>query len=299
MYWKFILKSSQSRKAPKQPAFKPKLEELEDRRLLSITSAVFAVDPNSSAVTLSGDVAGSTILPQGNGSLTSNFSGSIVADWDLSAQTIKFDQPGTALNASITGNWQPQVGGASGSAPANYGGKVTIVIFTANIALRNLVVSGFTASPIALSGSGPYSFPSTQTLIVTSGTADYNAPIVGSGSTDLTGLSSNNKSPVTGTFEDLGNGSYRLTEPIDLTVQQTVGTVPATLHIQGQIVANTVLPVINLIGSSATAVGGAGAVPVADPASTVTHAANLTSMTVRQRGPVGVPGRLTSDLLPG
>src|SRR5260370_22575032 len=155
MYWKFILKSSQSRKAPKKPAFKPKLEELEDRRLLSITSAVFAVDPNSSAVTLSGDVAGSTILPQGNGSLTSNFSGSIVADLDLNAQTIKFDQPSTALNASITGNWQPQVGGASGSAPANYGGKVTILIFTANIARPKRVVKRFPARHPAPAGVGP------------------------------------------------------------------------------------------------------------------------------------------------
>src|SRR5207302_1688858 len=156
------------------------------------------------------------------------------------------------------------------------GGKVTIIIFSANIALRNLVVSGSTASPLALSGSGPsYSFPSTQTLILTAGAADYNAGILGSGSTDLTGLSSNNQSPVAGTFVDSGNGSYSLTEPIDLTVQKDLGGLLATLHIRGQIVANTVLPVVNLSGGSSfdyttSAVGGAGPVPAEDPTATVT-----------------------------
>ena len=58
---------------------------------------------------------------------------------------------------------------------------------------------------------------------MTGGTADYNAGILGSGTTDLAGLLNPNQSPVTGTFEDLGNGSYRLTEPIRLTVQEAIG----------------------------------------------------------------------------
>jgi hypothetical protein len=285
MHWKFL--TSRFKKAPKRHS-RPNFEELESRQIPSTTSAVFAVDPSASAVTLSGDVSGATILPQGTGSLTSNYSGTLVADWDLGAQTINFDQPGTAVSASITGNWQPQIGGGSGSAPANYGGKATLVIFPATVALRNLVLTGLTASPLALSGPGPYSFPSTQTFKVAAGTADYNAGFLGFGSTDLSGLSSDNQSAVAGTFEDLGNGSYRVTEPINLTLQQTISGLAVTLHIQGQIVATAGLPVINLSGSGSSfdyatsAVGGAGPVPTEDPTATVTGTAlgNLTSMTI-------------------
>src|SRR5439155_25847853 len=144
----------------------------------------------------------------------------------------------TALYAMNSGNWQPLAGGGSGNSPANYGGKVTIVLFSANLALRDLVISGFTNDPLTLSGNGPYSFASTQMLTLLGGAADYNAGFLGSGSTDLAGLSSPNQSPVTGTFEDLGGGSYRITEPISFTVHQFISGLQATLHAEGQVVAN-------------------------------------------------------------
>src|SRR5207302_7532329 len=97
-----------------------------------------------------------SLLPQGAGSLTSSYTGSVRADWDLDAGTININPAGTVLSAGITGNWQPLAGGGSGSAPANYGGKLTVLFITANAALRDLVVSSFTASPLALSGAGPY-----------------------------------------------------------------------------------------------------------------------------------------------
>ncbi len=294
MPWKFILRSSQPPRARKQSqktVYRPKLEELENRQLLAVTTSVFAIDPNSSQITLSGDIGGNTVLPQGSGSLTTSYTGSVVADWDLAGQTIQFDSTGTALNALNSGNWQPMPGGVSGTAPANYGGQVSIVIFPAYIALRNLVVGGFTNSPLALSGAGAgsYNFPSTQTLQVLSGTADYYASILGAGTTDLTGLFNGNQSQVPGTLTDLGNGSYTLTEPINFTFQKVVDGFLTTLHVNGQIIANAALPVVNLTdgtGSSfdyaTSAIGGGGSVAVEDPAATVTGTpvGNLTSMTV-------------------
>jgi hypothetical protein len=292
MVGKDILKSLLSRKAPRHPrrnAFKPSLEVLESRQLLSVTSAVFVVEQASSTITLSGDIGGTKVQPQGNGSLSSTYTGSIVAEWDLNALTIHFVKAGTALSATVTGNWQPLPGGGSGSAPAVYGGKVSILFITANLAVRNLVVSGFTADTLTLSEAGPYSFPSTQTITALAGAADYNAGAFGSGSENLSGLSGDNQTPDPGTFEDLGSGSYRVTEPISVTIRVTISGLPTTLHIDGQIVANAVLPMVNLTdGSGSTfdfatsAVGAGGPVAIEDPAATVTRTppANLTSMTV-------------------
>jgi len=275
-------------------SFRPRFEVLEDRQLLSITSSIFVIDPSASVIALTGDIGGSTILPQGDGSLSTSFSGSIMADWDLGAATINFDQAGTALIAADSGNWQPLPGGGAGSAPATYGGQITIFV-TAKAAIHNMLASGYTDNPVALSGTGPYSFPSTQTLVLTGGTADYNAGFLGSGGGDLTGLSGKNESADAGSFEDLGSGSYRLTEPIHVTLHAVVASLPATLHIDGQIVSTTVLPVVNLTDGSGSgfdyatmAVGGAGPVAIEDPAASITRTppANLTSLTVTLTNPV-------------
>src|SRR5262249_45707919 len=148
----------------------------------SVTSTVFTLDPNNSSLTLSGTYAGANIQPQGTGALVTRYTGSMVAEWDLTAHTLNFDSTGTAATAQNSGTWRPAEGGGSGSAPANYGGQVTILIITGYAAVRDLVAALSTSSPLALSGSGPsYSFPSTQTLTITHGFADYNAGSLGSG----------------------------------------------------------------------------------------------------------------------
>lgn len=269
--------------------FRPTVELLEDRCLLSITSSLFVVDQTASALTVSGDIGGFPLQQQGPGSLTSSLSGVIVADWDLDGLTIAFDQPGTSLSPRVTGNWQPNPDGTPGSAPAEYGGKVTILLFTAEVALRNLMAAVSTANPLPLSGTGPYSFPSAEVLTILGGSADYNAGLIGSGTKDLSGLSAPNATPNPGTFEDLGTGAYRLTIPISLTLQEPIENLVATLHIDGQIVATAVLPVVNLSdGTTSTfnyatsTVGGSGPVAIEDPSATVTYApgGNLTAMTV-------------------
>jgi hypothetical protein len=291
MNWKIMSKarSDKSRKCSRSCRYRPTLEIFEERQLLSLTTSLFVVDQAASALALSGTIAGVSLQQQGDGSLTSSYSGAIIADWDLDGLTINFDQPGTNLNAAVTGNWQPKPDGTLGSAPADYGGKITVLLLTAQIALRNLTLATSTASSLPLSGAGPYNFLSSESFTVLKGEADYNAGAVGTGSADLSTLSAQNASLDASTFEDLGNGSYRITLPVHLTIQETIDNLPARLHIDGQIVATAVLPVVSLSdGTSSSfdyatnAVAGGGPVAISDPAATVIYAppGNLTSMTV-------------------
>jgi hypothetical protein len=292
MIWKTIAKrpgAHKLHKSTRRPRSMLAVEVLEDRCLLSVTSSVFLVDPAASTLTLSGSVNGFPLQQQGNGSLTSSYSGSILADWDLDGLTLNLDLPGTSLNAKITGTWQPNPDGTPGSAPADYGGQVTALFLTGEVALRNVVIAVSTADPLPLSGTGPYSFPSTESLMVLQGTADYDTPF-GSGSQPISSMVEQNAAPQASTFQSLGNGSYRVTIPVNLTLQQVFNnTVSAVVHIQGQIVATAVLPVVNLSNGttsnfnySTTAIADGGPVAIEDPAATVTRTppGDLTSMTV-------------------
>jgi hypothetical protein len=286
-------------------SYRPELIALEDRVMLSVTSTVFALDQNVSSLTLSGTVGSATIQQQGAGSLVTKYMGSLVAQWDLDGHTINFVAAGTAATALNSGNWQPLPGGASGSAPANYGARATVIIVTANAAVRDLVATLSTSSPLALTGSGPsYSYPSTQTMTITNGFADYNAGSFGTGRSNLANNSATNTAAA-GTFQDLGNGAYRLTVPINTTINSTVAGMQATLHIIGTIVANATIPVVNLSSSSVPGnyatqvVATHGPVHITDPAARVTDAAagNLASMTATLTNhPDGTQERLAVDL---
>jgi hypothetical protein len=288
---------------PQRWSYRPQILALEDRVLPSVTSTVFTLDPNNSSLTLSGTYAGANIQQQGSGALVTRYTGPMVAQWDLTAHTLNFDSTGTAATAQNSGTWQPAVGGGSGSAPANYGGQVTILFITGYAAVRELVATLSTSSPLTLSGSGPsYSFPSTQTLTITHGFADYNAGSLGSGRADISNNSATNQASA-GTFQDLGSGNYRLTVPVNVTINQTVGGQPAVLHIIGTVVANATLPVVTLGNGSAdyatSVVATQGPVHITDPAAGVTRtpSANLTSMTVTLTNhPDGAQEFLAADL---
>ncbi len=274
------------RKSRRPGLYRPDVILLEDRVMLSATSTVFSLDQNNSSLTLSGTFAGANIQTQGTGSLTTKYIGTLATQWDLTAHTLSFVQTGTAVTALNSGTWQPAVGGGSGSAPADYGGKVTILFITGYAAVRGLVAAT-SSGALALSGSGPsYSFPSTQTLSITAGTADYNAGSFGSGSASLANNSASNTASA-GTFQDLSNGMYRVTGPVNVTIMQTVGGQPAVLHIIGTIVANATIPVVALGHGtpdySTSVVATQGPKNITDPAATLTDAnasANMTSMTV-------------------
>src|SRR5262245_25627440 len=143
MNWNILSQSRRRGSAPTRPwraRFLPRVDALEDRELLSATTSVFTIDQPSSSLTLSGTVGSSTIQQQGSGSLTTHYYGTVVSTWDLDGGTISFASDGSFAVAVNSGSWQPRPGGASGSAPANYGGRVTIILVTAQVAVRGLVV---------------------------------------------------------------------------------------------------------------------------------------------------------------
>src|SRR5262249_35952081 len=133
----------------------------------SATPLTFLVDSSSSSLTLSGDVSGSAIQPQAAGSLTTSYVGTIAAMWDRVANTINFLSAGSDVSALNSGNWQPLVGGGSGSAPANYGGQGNLGFVTAGAAPPE--GRGFLSPrpPLRLRGTRPFTFPSTPTLTPT------------------------------------------------------------------------------------------------------------------------------------
>lgn len=96
---------------------------------------VFTVDPLQSSITISGMVVGSTMNEQAAGSLTTKYGGTINAE--IIDSTIQFTG-GTVISAQNGGDYQPQANGVAGSAPANYGGAVDIIIASGKAAIRNI-----------------------------------------------------------------------------------------------------------------------------------------------------------------
>lgn len=85
--------------------------------------ATFTVDPARSSVTLSGSASGAPLQPQGAGSLTAAYRGSIVLEMD--ATTVRFTG-GSRFDPEELHSWEPGPAGVTGTAPASYGGKAQI-----------------------------------------------------------------------------------------------------------------------------------------------------------------------------
>jgi hypothetical protein len=242
-----------------RPEARPALEPLEDRTLLSLQPVTFTLEPASSVLTLSGTAQGTTLQPQAAGSLTTHYSGTLATMLDPdNPQTIAFQAPGTALTAANSGSWQPAPGGAAGSAPAAYGafwftgGEFSRPL---NLAYRNLTAA-LTSATLGLSRIGltsSYSVPSTQTLRLLSGSADYRitSPVfpTDSGTANLTGSAGSNGA-ASGTLQNLGLGSFRLTLPIDVTLSSSLAGQPGASRLNGTLVANVTIPYVqvNLTG---------------------------------------------------
>jgi hypothetical protein len=236
MNWTLFTRSPRSPKnqAPAQRTrFRPSLDLLEDRTLLAL--AVFVVDPGSSSLALSGDVGGAAIQQQGPGSLVTTYEGQIDVDFDLDALTISFLNDGSSgAIADISGSWQPNINGGSGSAPANYGAQAQF-LGTGRAAVRDLVANATANSlPLTPDGAGGYAFDSTQTLTILQGEADYAHPIGGSGRRDLSNLSAQNSASA-GNLQDNGDGTFTLAVPIDLTLTTTISGVTAHLRVSGSV----------------------------------------------------------------
>jgi hypothetical protein len=258
---------------------------LEDRLAPAIVS--FALVQAQSNVTLSGTVAGFPITQQGTGSLTTSYTGAVQVDLDLANNLITF-MPSQEAVAQNTGNWQPLPGGNTGSAPADYGGRV--VALGAVFAIRDLRAAASTAAALTMAGTGATrTFPSTQiATTVTNGSLDYNAGILGTGTNSLIGSSgTNDAGTADGSFIDLMDGTARLTNPVNASFMTTLSGQPVIYHFAGQFVAVTPFPIADLNGAAVGAdtmlnfIGGAAATAIAPSALVLRNpATTLNSMTI-------------------
>jgi hypothetical protein len=195
---------------------------------------VFTIDSSQSQITLSGKIEGLPFTAQGPGGLTAAYEGNINAT--VSGSTIQFT--GSSMIAAITnGVWQPAAGGAAGSAPADYGAKVTILFSTSYGAGRNIVID-LTSPPLTLAQTN---FDSSQVVLSLVTNAD-NAPVfdynssLGSGSLALSGNLTN--TVATGSSFSTNGDLLRLVVQINATLTATNNSV---LTMTGKIVATNSL----------------------------------------------------------
>ncbi len=279
------------------------LISLEDR---STPAAInFALTTATSILTLGGTVNGAAITQQGTGSLSTTYSGTVSTDVDFSSNTVEFLASGSAMKANNSGTWAPAVGGgtafSAGSAPANYGGTVSVSGLPTRVAARGLV-GVFSSTPLSLTGGPAFSFPSAQTLTLSAGTVDYNNFLL-QGTTPLADQGgANSAGPAT--FTDLGNGNYSISLPSDATINDNSSGFDLILTISGTLNGTATLPVVDLNGAAAgfesnfTHTAGAAASKIA-PAASITRStpANLQSMTVTlAASPDGASESLAVDL---
>src|SRR5438477_4957673 len=99
------------------------------------SAEVFEVDTSQSRVSISGSDLGQPLREQGSGSLTTQYSGTLVAA--VSGDIIQF--PGQSqVVAFDNGSWEPLSDGSDGSEPANYGGAASSFFATGVAAVRQV-----------------------------------------------------------------------------------------------------------------------------------------------------------------
>jgi len=204
---------------------------------------VFTIDPTQSSLTLSGSILGNTFTPQGTGSMTTIYDGTIqVAQ---TPDTIQFTGQ-SVITAQTNGSWKPLAGGGNGSAPADYGAVASSIVGTVNAALRSILLD-VTSPPIAVTNgqfdaSGlTFLFPASATSAI-----DYRSSIA-SGSKLATGNGANNVAALS-TITTAGNVQ---TLTIGVNVQFTFSLINSgdtIVNVVGQIVAtnspSVVAPVV-------------------------------------------------------
>jgi hypothetical protein len=193
----------------------------------------FTLDATNSSLTISGTLGGAAFQQQGPDSLKTMISGTIKAE--VTSSNITF--VGGSLIAALTnGSWQPGLGGAAGSAPADYGVKVTVYIFiTAMAAVRNAQLD-VTSSAITVTG-GAFSSKQLQfNFLPTPATVlDYSAGSLASGSDTLVNVFTNNMS--TNSTLVVQGAQQVLTIPVDISGTKSIAPGDVNYRLRGQLVA--------------------------------------------------------------
>lgn len=204
------------------------------RPLFAVTNT-FTIDPQRSSIVLSGNVSGNALNPQGPGSLSNLLTGTLLLD--VTPSTLRFTG-GSLIDTTPNGNWAPLPGGGAGTAPADFAGTVSIIIVTAQAAVRNVLLD--VTSPILplTAGSFDASGMLFQFLTNSSGSLDYRVSgfAATSGSRLLDGLSTNGV--ITGASLTSSGGTLTLVLPVNATSTLTlISPNDTTLRLQGQLVA--------------------------------------------------------------
>jgi hypothetical protein len=200
-------------------------------------AVVFTIDSSQSQISLSGKIAGFPLTAQGAGSLMTTYSGNINAD--VAGSTIQFTGS-SAIIAKTNGVWQPAVGGASGSALADYGAQANLSFFgTGYGAARNIVLD-LTSPLLTLTGTN---FDSTALVFsfATSSASSFNYNTsIKQGTLSLTGNSTN--SVANGASLTTNGNVLKLVIQINAQFAFTLLTAGDTpLDLTGQIVATNLM----------------------------------------------------------
>jgi hypothetical protein len=217
---------------------------------LPVTSAcaaerVYTLVTGDSRIAISGTLTTTfgtaSIQPQGAGAANASYSGTIRTDRDDGS--IQF-LSGSDIDANVTGNWQPLANGDAGSAPADYGLRVSYLfgLVSANIAGRDLA-AGLTSGVLPVNNQGDFSL-ATTTVTFLDGNIAYRATTgqVGSDSVigedgTLSGTASLSTSPSGGTLLET------LTIPVNVTIPIAVdASTSVNLILTGQLIATAELP---------------------------------------------------------
>jgi len=203
----------------------------------------FTLDTNKSALTISGTFSGAAIQPQGPGSLTTKYHGTVRAE--ITDTSITF-VGGSSVVAFDNGSWQPLPGGASGSAPANYGAKLYIFLLVdAKAAVRHLILDVTSAELPLTNGTFAsqdlrYTFPPDGSAVL-----DYTyRGLIGSasGSDPLTNSPSNTvNTNATLTTE---GAELVLTVPVDISATgRVISTNDLQYRVRGSVQARAPVPI--------------------------------------------------------
>lgn len=222
-----------------------------------LAEAIFILDEEASHLSITGSVLSGMLQPQGEGSLTTNFGGELHTL--LSSTNILFKSD-SRIDAQINGEWTPQSGGESGSAPADFGAKALVGgIANATASAREIAFS-VSSLPLDLQNlqeGTEFSVEGMQIEFPEESPAAIDFSVGGLLSIDtslsLSGLIAENKSTTPATFlvkENLQTltipvdavFSFRIFSPDDATMRFT-GTIVASREIE---VHSDAVPVLSI-----------------------------------------------------
>ncbi|MEA2736118.1 MAG: hypothetical protein QOE14_2569 [Humisphaera sp.] len=155
----------------------------------------YTIDPLQSTLTLLGNLTGNTASQQTAGSLTTSYSGTIVANRTTGA--IEFPG-GSLMNAALqSSNQQPRNDGTNGSQPADYGRTAPGPFSSTTLeAIRNIELDVFDdtfGTGITVAGNGAFASNSLQ-IQIDNGESDSLYGNVSNPDIDLSGKGTSNGS---------------------------------------------------------------------------------------------------------